>query len=140
MLFEILNRLGIFRYGKDSKLVRDVYHGTFKIEGGALILPSIIREGQHFAIIGSDMNDGAYRYGVDTLTDEVFNGIVYVLRENRAFFDLVDEMEKWQDENGAKLTGVYTSESFGGYSYTKDSNASDVFKAFDNRLKAWRKA
>lgn len=138
MLFDVLNRLGIFRYGRDSKLVSGVYEGVHKIADGILCLPHLM-DGQHYAIIGSVFNDGVYVYGVDQLTDEVFSGKVYALRNNRAFFDLVSEMEAWQSEHANQLDGVFTSESFGGYSYTKDANASTVWDKFDSRLSQWRK-
>lgn len=139
MLFEVLSYLGIFRYGRDSNLVQEVYAGEHKIDGGVLSLPGLL-PGQHYAIIGSVLNDGAYVYGEDTpLADEVFNGRVYALRGSKAFYDLVDEMAEWQANHAKDIDTPYTSESFGGYSYTKDANSSSVFKKFESRLSPWRK-
>lgn len=141
MLYEVLNRLGIFRYTNAGQLVKEVVQGDFAISDGVISSSSLtLSDGQYYAILGSDMNDGVYQFGIDTLIDERFSGSVYVLRYNRAFFDLVTEMEEWNEKNGDKLNSPYTSESFGGYSYTKDSNASDVFKVFEPRLRGWKKA
>ena len=140
MLFEVLNRLGIFRYTSTDRLVKEVWGGDFTIKGGTISASSLtLKDGQYYAIVGSDFNDGVYQYGIDVLMDETFNGRVYVLRYNKAFFDLVEEMEMWNENHAAQLDSPYSSESFGGYSYTKDTDSSDVWKKFDKRLSQWRK-
>ena len=56
---------------------------------------------------------------------------------------LADEIAAWEQKNGAAAAGPYTSESFGGYSYTRAAASDgrplgwqDVFSA---RLSRWRK-
>lgn len=93
------------------------YSGTFTIEDGSLVLP-FLAIGQYFRICGSRMNDGVYRYPVEDLSDETFDGVIWEMRPPRDFITLVNEIEKWQEKNGDVVSGPYASESFGGYSYT----------------------
>ena len=113
--------------------------GEFIIEGGTISLP-FISEGQYFLIEGSVMNDGVYCYPVDSLSDEAFNGFVTLLNPPKDFLDLVSEIESYVKTNAPS---AYTSESFGGYSYSKSSNSggglADWSSAFRERLNVWRR-
>ena len=62
-----------------------------------------------------------YRYGVDTLTDETFTGVIWDMRPPKSFLTLAEEIEAWQTKYGAATQGPYQSESFNGYSYSKSS-------------------
>jgi hypothetical protein len=77
------------------------------------------------------------------MTDEVFCGTVYALAIPNDLLALVSEIEKWQEDNGSKVSGPYHSESFGGYTYTLKSDANGFGaswqNAFANRLNIWRK-
>lgn len=97
---------------------------TFTIEGGGIELPILV-SGQYFRIVGSLFNDGVYQYG-DTLelTDETFDGEVWALAVPKLVLSTVTQIEEWQEKNGGK--GEYTSESFGGYSYSKATNSRGV--------------
>lgn len=116
------------------------FSGHFTIEDG-IMSPAYITEGQYFLIEGSIFNDGVYQYG-DNLTDEEFDGYVTLLAPPASFLSLVKEIEDYQTKYGE--ASPYTSESFGGYSYTKaaGSNGGSVSWAdvFSKRLNAWRKA
>ena len=116
--------------------------GTFEVKDGGIDLP-FLQAGQYFYISGSVFNDGVHQYPAEGLEDETFHGTVYALAIPKALLDLVAEIEKWQEENGAKAAGPFQSESFGGYSYTLKSGA-DGFgaswqSAFATRLSIWRK-
>ena len=97
--------------------------------------------GQYFWIRGSVFNDGLHVYPAADLTDEDFDGVIIAMAVPRALIALSDEIKAWVDKNGQE--SPYTSESFGGYSYSKATNAQglavgwrDVFRA---RLNPWRK-
>lgn len=113
--------------------------GAFSIKSGTISLLDI-KDGQYFLIEGSLFNDGVYKYPVDNLQDEEFNGYVTLLAPPQEFLTLVDEIEAYCKDN--VRTGLQ-SESFGGYSYTKATGANggiaDWTDVFKQRLNAWRK-
>ena len=116
------------------------YDDTYTIEDGGITLP-FLANGQYFRILGSTFNDGLYQYPTPDLTDETFDGSVWALALPKALLSTVDEITAWQAKNGDG--GPYTSESFGGYSYSKATNSKglavgwrDVFAA---QLAPWKK-
>ena len=122
-------------------LVPDGVHaGEFTVQGGQITL-RFLQTGQYFRVVGSVFNDGLHQYPVADLTDETFTGSVWALAVPKAVIELAEEIDAWQTKNGDP--GPFTSESFGGYSYSKATNASgmavgwqDVFKS---RLNDWRR-
>ena len=126
--------------------VNGIYNGTYTIEGGGIELP-FLQKNQYFRIIGSVFNDGLHQYGDDMgLTDETFDGTVWALAVPKAVIDIAREIEAWQAQYGDAVASPYTSESFGGYSYTKASGGSvdsvgvsGWQDAFKGRLNQWRK-
>lgn len=122
-------------------LVPDGVHaGEFTVQGGQITLP-FLQTGQYFRVVGSVFNDGLHQYPVADLTDETFTGSLWALAVPKAVIELAEEIDAWQTKNGDP--GPFTSESFGGYSYSKATNASgmavgwqDVFKS---RLNDWRR-
>ena len=120
-----------------------IHSGTFTIEDGGITLP-FLADGQYFRICGSVFNDGLHRYPATDLVDEEFSGAIWELAIPPAVVDLADEIGAWQKKNGAAATSPYQSESFGGYSYSKATDAEtggavtwqSVFK---RQLSAWRK-
>ncbi len=123
-----------------------IHPGTFRIEGGGIELPFLM-DGQYFRILGSVFNDGLHQYGpgMEMLTDEEFEGAIWVLAVPRSVVELAGEIAEWRDKYGAVMDSPYTSESFGGYSYTKASGAGDSTgsggwqSAFRARLNPYRK-
>lgn len=121
---------------------RQTYSGVFTIENGN-ISPLTLHSGQYYFVEGSLYNDGVHQYG-DTAEQaaETFEGYITLLAPPKAFMELVDEIEAYQLKYGDVTP--YTSESFGGYSYSKatGSNGSALSWAdvFGKRLNAWRKA
>ena len=132
MLYEIMAHIRNF-------FPAEGHEGAYVIENNTISL-SFAKAGQYILIEGSTMNDGVYKLPVDDLNDEEFTGRITLLTPPKAFIELVEEIKAYMQEN--KPT-PYQSESFGGYSYTKATNASgnaaswqDVFRG---RLNTWRK-
>lgn len=123
----------------NSWFVVSRYDDTYTIEDGGITLPFLV-DGQYFRIVGSLFNDGVYQYPAE-LTDETFDGSVWAMAIPKALLSTVKEITAWQAKNGD--SGPYTSESFGGYSYSKATNSKgmavgwrDVFAA---QLSPWKK-
>ena len=120
----------------------DKRFGNFTISGGTFAPSDFIQDGQYFRIIGSTFNDGVYRYPATGLTDETFTGAVWAMSLPPDFIALSAEIEEYNNSDAGKAS-PYTSESFGGYSYTKatDSNGAPIGwqKAFASRINQWRK-
>lgn len=119
-----------------------VHSGDFEVIGGKLSPLDFLQNGQYFRIVGSVMNDGVYRYPCSTLTDETFSGEIWALAVPPTLIALVADIEEYE-KKAKETVSPYTSESFGGYSYTKatDSNGSPLpwEKVFAKRLNKWRK-
>lgn len=118
------------------------HEGDFEIVGGNVPL-DFLRQGQYFRIIGSVFNDGIYRYGDELeLTDEAFTGKIEALAIPRDLLNLAEEITAYMQSDEAKPS-VLTSESFGGYSYTKATDSSGSAASwqtvFAARLRRWRK-
>lgn len=118
--------------------------GTFEISGGTIEIDGA-QDGQYIRICDSVFNDGVYKYPVSDLKDESFDGAIWLLAIPQEVLDLSEEIDKWIAEYADELRTPYTSESFGGYSYTKaslnnigGSNTTWV-DIFADQLKNWRK-
>ncbi|MBQ0054676.1 MAG: hypothetical protein KBS54_00810 [Synergistaceae bacterium] len=115
-----------------------------------------LQSGSFVYIEGSHKNDGVRRIWftpeeleehqeddallVEPLEDEEFDSYVVMLKPPKAFLNLAREIKAFSETN---KDSAYTSESFGGYSYSRATNKAgnlagwqDVFKA---RLNTWRK-
>lgn len=119
--------------------VKSVHNGRFTVIDGTMQLPFLV-EGQYFRVIGSVLNDGIYQYPENSLQDEAFSGTIVAMAIPPAFLKLVEKIKEFNAKNNYS---PYTSESWGGYSYTKatDSNGQAVGwkTAFAKELNAWRK-
>lgn len=138
----LINLYGVKAY--NWPIARGGMHfGKFEIKNGSVSLP--LFEGQYFRIVGSIFNDGVYKYGEKiNLIDETFEGAVWALAIPKPVLNLANEIEAWEEKNGAVASGVYQSESFGGYTYTKATDAQTGQtvtweSAFRSQLNAWRK-
>ena len=113
--------------------------GQYVVKDGALSLPFAL-DGQYVRIVGSVFNDGLHRCPLEGLQDESFEGEVWTLAIPQAVQDIAEEVTAYRSSNPA--TG-YTSESFGGYSYSKatDDNGAPLTwqAAFRSALNPWRK-
>ena len=101
-----------------------------------------MQDGQYFRSVGSVFNDGVYRHPAHDLTDETFDGAVWAMAVPPAVIDLAAEIEEYNNSDAGKAS-PFTAESFGGYSYTKatDANGAPISwqKAFASRLNKLRK-
>lgn len=116
--------------------------GVFEITEGRLPLYDFLQQDQYFLISGSVFNNGVYCYSDDlSLKDETFNGVICSLAIPPDLLELASEIEEYIESDEAKPS-AYTSESFGGYSYTKatENGAAVSWQAvFRKRLKRWKK-
>lgn len=103
---------------------KDLHIGDFSIDNGQ-ITPSIDLPTDYIRIVGSHRNDGVHCLSddSDTLVDEPeFHGAVWIMSPPADFLALVADIEAWQDKYGgadSSALSPFTSESFGGYSYSK---------------------
>ena len=118
------------------------HFGKFEISGGSIAPLDFLREGQYFRIVGSVFNDGVYQYPATSLTDEVFEGAVWAMAVPPTLIALAAEIEEYNKSDAGKAS-PYISENFGGYGYTKATDANGMpigwQKAFASRLSKWRK-
>lgn len=124
MLEQILMEIHNWFRVRDN--VNGIHPSTYTIENGGIALP-FLKDGQYFRIMGSVFNDGLHRYGPDmkALEDETFDGTIWALAIPKSVIDAAAEAETWMSKNGAVVGSVYSSESFGGYTYSKDTTAAD---------------
>ena len=115
-----------------------IFDKKIQIKNNEIETPYIaLQENQYFRIVGSVFNDGVYKFPTDKLTDETFSGAIWLLAIPQDFLDLVDEIEAWCEQYGNN--SPFTSESFGGYSYTKKQGSDTWQGAFADKLNKWRK-
>lgn len=135
---------------------REKFFGAFAVSGGVLTyadgtaLPLL--SGQYYRIIGSVFSDGVHRWAdaKDTLPDETFTGAVWSMGIPADVLTLAADVAAWC----AKYAGTdsaamspFTSESFGGYTYSKNAGGgtgsagggTSWQAAFADRLAPWRK-
>lgn len=102
----------------------DIHDGTFTISNGHLEPLSFLQNGQYFRIVGSIFNDGVWD-STSVLNDETFTGSIWAMAVPPDVVTLCDEITQWQTDNAELLNSPFSSESFGGYSYSKASNAGE---------------
>lgn len=121
---------------------RKYLSGDFSIEDGTIVVPSLI-DGQYFRIVGSAMNDGLWQYPATGMVDEKFTGEIWELAVPKTFVKVCEDMQEWMEKHPVASSG-YTSESFGGYSYSLPTNsqtgqAATVMDVFRSSLNKWRR-
>ena len=115
--------------------------GTFIIVSGKLEA-DFLKNGQYYRICGSVFNDGLHRYPYDEgdyLTDETFEGEIFPLAIPKSVIELAEKIKKWRTENPETDK---VSESFDGYSYTRNNTNSDSSgwqAVFRKELNVWKK-
>lgn len=106
--------------------------------------------GQYFRVMGSVFADGVHKYPDTTAKPEAFDGAVWAMAVPPPVFQLAEDIAAWRAKYEAADSSAmspYTSESFGGYSYQKESTTSgdgsssgiNWKRAFAGRMNAWRK-
>ena len=123
----------------------DIHASNYTVTNGQIGPVPFLKDGQYYRIVGSALNDGVYKHGTDDtdLAAEEFFGAVWAMRVPRDFVALCEEIQSWDAQNGEALSGPYSSESFGGYSYSKatgsDGGAYTWRDQFRTRLNAYRR-
>ena len=121
-------------------LDEDKHVGVFEIKDGTLAPLDFVADGQYFRIVGSKFNDGVYQYPASNLTDESFFGAVWAMRVPQDFIIAAKDIENYAEKYA---NNAYSSESFGGYSYTMatDENGAPMSwkTRFAKTLNKWRK-
>lgn len=133
---------------------KEKHFGKFTIEGGQLTDGSFLQDGQYYRIIGSVFNDGVHKWPDDDLVNESFEGAIWAMAVPPAVVALSDDIESWvskyDDIEGTNMS-PFSSESFGGYSYSKGGgsaivnssnrgNGAPTWKSmFATELNKWRK-
>ena len=116
--------------------------GTFTISGGSISPSDFLQDGQYFRIVGSVFNDGVHRHPAHDLTDETFDGAVWAMAVPPAVVELLQKIQEFEAAT-ANTPTAYTSESFGGYTYTKATDANGLpvgwRSVFKSELNRWRK-
>lgn len=125
------------------------YTGDFVIADGEINIDELA-EGQYFRIIGSLFNDGVHQYGTGELKDEEFEGEVWSMGVPPEVVALANDIDAWMQKYGdvdSVAMSPYQSESFDGYSYTKQQGYASTGggmltswnAVFSSRLAPWRK-
>ena len=118
------------------------HFGTFTISGGSISPSDFLQDGQYFRIVGSVFNDGVHRHPAHGLTDETFDGAVWAMAVPPAVVELLQKIQEFEAAT-ANAPTAYISESFGGYGYTKATDANGLpvgwKSVFKNELNRWRK-
>ena len=125
---------------------KEILHGTFTISDGE-ILSDKVQAGQYIRICGSVFNDGVHQCGSHEMTDETFEGSVWLMAIPQAVIDLSVKIDEWVNKYGGADSAAlspFQSESFGGYSYSKGSTGDGGSTAtwrsvFASDLNRWRK-
>ena len=133
---------------KDDKSIQK---GTFTISVGTAPLDSLLPN-QYFRIVGSVLNDGVWKNVAEDLQKlqaEEFEGEIWSMSVPKDFESLCDDIAAWRLKNegtNSENMSPFTSESFGGYSYSKGgsgsrSNGSSVSwqDQFRSRLNTYRR-
>lgn len=132
MLEKVL--LNLNNWFVQQKIMRNI-----TVSGGMVDIPEL-QHGQYFRIVGSVFNDGLHQCPASDLTDESFNGEIWLLAVPQTVIDLANEIAEYNAQHPAS---GYDSESFGGYSYHAANDGSGApaswQSVFRNRLNRWRK-
>lgn len=122
------------------------FFGTFEVSDGSIDLAETgIVTNQYFRIVDSMFNDGVYKYPVSDLEDETFDGAVWLMSVPSEVLSLLADINTWVAKFGAvdgQANSPYTSESYSGYSYSKDTSNGDAGSwqsQFKSRLNKYRK-
>lgn len=143
MLTEFFQYLRNWFYGDQPR-----FDDEFTIENGQLNIADKIMLGQYYRIFGSILNDGVYLHdGKETLQAETFTGTVRLMAVPKEVAALLNDINAWVAKYGvdSEAMSPFTSESFGGYSYSKGQTNNGNGKgaswqnAFAARLGLWRK-
>lgn len=146
MLDDVLSYLN--NYFAVSRIFGDfrIYDGKITYKDGDTIA---IKDGQYIRVMDSTFNDGIYKCyedaPIDFVQDEEFTGAIWLLAIPKKLLDIVEDISAWEEKNGGADSAAlspFSSESFEGYSYSKntsDSGAITWHSVFKNKLARYRK-
>lgn len=97
----------------------------FTITDGTIVIEEA-QDGQYIRICDSLFNDGVYQYPPTGLTDETFDGVVWLMAVPKEVLQMSADYDEWKEKYSDILSSPYQSESFGGYSYTKATSAGNA--------------
>lgn len=124
------------------------FFGNIEIKNGLITnadFLTAVKPNQYFRIVGSIFNDGVYCFKEGlSLEDETFDGALWLMAIPKDVIQLTKDIDAWEAEYGSKLNSPFTSESFGGYSYSKASGKNGGGSvtwqdAFASRLNLYRR-
>jgi hypothetical protein len=131
MLTEICAYLhNYFDYERHSGEI-SIVNGVISCNGKEITL----EEGQYFALFRNRIPLGVFN---EVPADKKFEGSVWLMDVPKAVLDADKWAKEWNEKYGAatsEANSVFQSESFGGYSYSKDFGSSDNKRGgsiFDN--------
>lgn len=118
----------------------DRYIGDFRIENGGIVtdIQMPLDNFRYYRICGSVLNDGVHEVGEELMDEDTFHGAVWLMRIPAGLLSLAQEIADWQAKYGAidsANMSPYSSESFGGYSYSK---AQGYASAGGGMLNTWK--
>ena len=141
-----------------NRFIKQPFVGEYMIANGVISPLDFLIEGQRFWIVGSTLNDGIYTYHANgckddddnkavTFADEEFGGTICGLAIPKAVLTLTQEIAAFDAKYGGANLSPYTSESFGGYSYSRATRTTGSGagtgagwqQVFADRLNTWRK-
>lgn len=131
-------------FDDDGKGGKRRIFGTFTVSDGTMTVEGA-QEGQYIRICDSVFNDGVYQYPLSGMTDETFDGAVWLMSVPQELVDADKAFDEWKEKNSDALTGPFQSESYGGYSYSRISTSdgsgsvSIADSPFWATIKKWRK-
>lgn len=134
---DITHMCGLLRnYFTDKK---HVFCGTYTIHDNA-ISQNFVKNNQYFRIVGSAFNDGVYCNNpadLKRLHDETFQGAIWAMTVPADFIELCDDAERFKEKIAeiSKNFEGYTSESWGGYTYTLPTSAPAFIQDWQYRIK-----
>lgn len=117
----------------------DRYIGDWVIFNG-VISPVLELPTDYIRIQGSRLNDGVHKVSEMQLIDEAFHGAISIMSPPSHFLSLCDEIAEWQAKNGvvdSANMSPFSSESFGGYSYSKGT-LSSVSSSIGQIVPTWK--
>ena len=131
-----------FTYDEDKHI------GDWVISNGQ-ISPIIDFPTDYIRIVGSRLNDGVHQVSEMQLADEEFHGGIWIMSPSKDFLNIAKEISDWKNKYlnvDSQAMSPFTSESFGGYSYSKSAggdatngNGASWQSIFASRLNQWRK-
>lgn len=117
--------------------------GKFKITNGNINIAGL-KDGQYFRIKGSTFNDGVHLYPSSNLADEEFEGAIWAMAVPATVIAVALEIDEWKKKYctvDSAAMSPFNSESFGVYSYSKDSGSYswETVSNFASRLSPYRR-